>query len=223
MTYGIDFPRVDPQLQGDLGADKPPPTKGGDCSVKVIQGGVRWATRGAKIPTVAQIRAAVNVPSGGLGTTVLVPAYTAFGVTAELVTDFADVLESLRAGYFVHCCIGYDWVNTNARHLSGQTTFNDDHGIGAFGIERHPPLKSSHVAWLDPLHDSRHTDTPQQIVMARLRELEGAMAAFGTPNKTRGVVVTLAPMSDDGAAQRLAAKDASFDAIKAEAERGRAA
>lgn len=206
------YPRVDAQLQNGT------PTAGADCSVMTIQGLVRWATWGQLVPSVANIRAKVGTPTGGISMSQALQAYKAYGVAATLTRAFTDITAGLQAGKAVHAAIGYGWVNQNAPQLSGDPNFSGGHGLGLYGWEA--IAGHSWVLWLDPLGDGRRAGIAKQICMAKQGQVAGAMAAFSSG--VTGIVVTQGP-PPASAADRLKAKDAAFDAVMVEAQKGKAA
>jgi hypothetical protein len=200
MTYGIELPRVDPQLQGDLGGAIPP-TRGSDCSIKTIQGLVRWATRGATVPKVSAIRQAIGAPAGGITLAQVKAGYAAYGVNAVRLLNDAELIAALAAGQAVHVCVNYGWVNDNAAYLSGQDDFRGGHGLAVYGLESFAPQAKRFTQWLDPLGDGRRPELAKQVVTARLSDVQGAMAAFSSFG---AVAVTQIPAPDCSALEKLA-------------------
>lgn len=215
MTYGVDMPRVDPQLQNDVDGSKPT-TGGADCSIKTIQGGVRWATRGVTVPTVKNIRTKIGVPTGGVSMATVLTGYKAYDINAVKLADWAAVVDALKAGKFIHIAINYGWVNTNAPELSGQKNFTGGHGLGVYGYETFPPLTANWTNWLDPLGDGRRAGLAKQLTMARLGQVKGAMEAF----TSFGAIAVTAESDDTD--QRILNKNAAFDTIILNATAGRA-
>lgn len=162
-------PRVPRQLNnGSATSDE-------DCTFRCCQGALAW--EGVAVPTVAEMRAFLGVPHGGidmLGAQQIVRHYSS--AAAQFVRDSDIVWAALDSGSFVVAAVDYGWVNDNAPHLSGQNDFRGNHAVGLFGVE--PVLRRRYTEWHDPLMDNRRRSIPKSNGMARRRHVDGAMAAM---------------------------------------------
>lgn len=177
-TFRAGDPRVDPQLGSGATAVSR------NCAVETGRGGVIWASNGLIVPTQDEFRQAAGWPldelgqPSGLDVNQVALAATTLGVTANVVRGAADIFSALTSGHYVAAAVNYGYVLANAPHLSGDRNYMDGHSVGLFGLEQ--VRKNGHwwIQWLDPLHDGRRDDVPKQIVMARKKHVEGAMAAM---------------------------------------------
>lgn len=194
-----------PKLQAQLNGGK---TAGEDCVVRASSMGVDWATRGAKVPTVADFRKRARNASSGLTTEEAHRALRSYDTPAETGgrSDIAayrylrqpkgELRERVKAGRWTVLWMSYAVVNELRPNLSGDPRFKGAHAIGILGQRVREGVVEWHV-W-DSLADGRRRGIAKGPDWWPRWLVEAAAAGFTKSADTWTGVVIAATRDVDG-------------------------
>lgn len=177
---GLRIPRINAQLAPDTPGGQVPATGPSDCNVVSTMLLCSWQSRGVVVPSRAQVRQIMGVPSGGTSTGNAIAVLDHFGIPFRKLADFAELEAALAdPKQLVSVAVKYATVNTWPC-LSGDHNFTGGHRMCVHGSEQvyaSGPV-FHHVE--DPIADGRRLGIAKSPLMYRRGWLQQAMVDFGS-------------------------------------------